>query len=70
LLLCVGVIVMRKPILMQKGFRVPFVPVFPIVGVIICNFDGWFTYCKLGKTGNLDGYWVVSISYTVKEIVF
>lgn len=36
-LVCIGVIVMRKsnPDAV-RGFRVPFVPVFPILGVIIC----------------------------------
>ena len=36
-LVCIGVIVMRKTNPdAERGFRVPFVPVFPIVGVIIC----------------------------------
>jgi APA family basic amino acid/polyamine antiporter len=35
-LVCIGVIVMRKTNPdAERGFRVPFVPVFPIVGVII-----------------------------------
>jgi len=36
-LVCIGVIVMRKsnPDAV-RGFRVPFVPLFPILGVVIC----------------------------------
>jgi hypothetical protein len=34
----------------------------------LLNFDG-FT-CKLGKTGNLDGYWIVVYFLYGKEIVF
>jgi APA family basic amino acid/polyamine antiporter len=42
----------------ERGFRVPFVPVFPIVGVIICLILMAFTYWKLGEISNLDGNWV------------
>ena len=36
-LVCIGVIVMRKTNPdAERGFRVPFVPVFPIIGVVIC----------------------------------
>ena len=36
-LVCIGVIVMRKTNPnAERGFRVPFVPLFPIIGVFIC----------------------------------
>lgn len=53
----IGVIVLRrtKPDL-ERGFRVPFVPVFPIVGALLCIF---LMKCLDGGTWIRFGIWLL-----------
>jgi APA family basic amino acid/polyamine antiporter len=52
-LVCIGIIIMRKtePNL-KREFKTPFVPVVPILGVIICSAMiyglGWPNWIRLG----------------------